>query len=313
MTDQDYAETARPPIPHAGAKTLAIIIMTLLLLGGFVLYVMFARGVFEDTQRLVLLAENSEGVTIGMDMTFSGFPIGRVERIDLGEDGKAHIHVDIPTRDARWLRTTSMFTLERGLVGGAKLRAFTGVPEDPPLPDGARREVLIGDASAGITQLVSSLRQVADNLVRMTAEDSPLNAGIANVQAVTGAMTGPHGALEGLLGPSGARNLRESLQHTNRLLASTQARLHGKEGLIDDAQRVTRELNTLLVEVRGSLQKTDALLDDARAIAASSRAATEDLDALRNEVEASMRRVSRLIEEVNRKWPFARQHELKLP
>jgi phospholipid/cholesterol/gamma-HCH transport system substrate-binding protein len=76
---------------------------------------------------------------------------------------------------------------------------------------------------------------------------------------------------------------------------------------------VTRELNTLLVEVRGSLEKTDALLDDARAIAASSRAATEDLDALRNEVEASMRRVSRLIEEVNRKWPFARQHELKLP
>mgnify|MGYP001407079329 CR=1 FL=1 len=59
-------------------------------------------------------------------------------------------------RDARWLRTTSMFTLERGLVGGAKLRAFTGVPEDPPLPDGARREVLIGDASAGRRQAAFS-------------------------------------------------------------------------------------------------------------------------------------------------------------
>jgi phospholipid/cholesterol/gamma-HCH transport system substrate-binding protein len=313
MTDQDYAETARPPIPHAGAKSVAVVVMTLMLLAGFVLYVMFARGVFEDTQRLVLLAENSEGVTIGMDMTFSGFPIGRVERIDLGEDGKAHIQVDIPTRDARWLRTTSMFTLERSFVGGAKLRAFTGVPEDPPLPDGARREVLIGDASAGITQLVSSMHQLTDNLVRMTAEESPLNASIANLKAVTGAMTGPHGALEGLLGPSGAQSLRESLKQTSQLLASTEARLNGKEVLMDDAQRVTRELNTLLVGVRGSLEKTDALLDDARAIAANSRAATEDLDALRNEVEASMRRVSRLIEEVNRKWPFARQHELKLP
>jgi phospholipid/cholesterol/gamma-HCH transport system substrate-binding protein len=313
MTDQDYAETARPPIPHAGAKSVAVVVMTLMLLAGFVLYVMFARGVFEDTQRLVLLAENSEGVTIGMDMTFSGFPIGRVERIDLGEDGKAHIQVDIPTRDARWLRTTSMFTLERSFVGGAKLRAFTGVPEDPPLPDGARREVLIGDASAGITQLVSSMHQLTDNLVRMTAEESPLNASIANLKAVTGAMTGPHGALEGLLGPSGAQSLRESLKQTSQLLASTEARLNGKEGLMDDAQRVTRELNTLVVGVRGSLEKTDALLDDARAIAANSRAATEDLDALRNEVEASMRRVSRLIEEVNRKWPFARQHELKLP
>jgi len=44
-----------------------------LLLAGSVLYVMYARGVFEPTQRLVLVADDSEGVAVGMDMTFSGF------------------------------------------------------------------------------------------------------------------------------------------------------------------------------------------------------------------------------------------------
>ena len=313
MVDPQVTEPPRPPIPHAGAKTVAMILVTLLLLGGFVLYVMFARGVFEENQRLVLLAENSEGVTIGMDMTFTGFPIGRVRRIELGEDGKAHIHVDIPTKDARWLRVSSVFTLERGVVGGAKLRAFTGVLDDAPLPDGARRDVLIGDATAGIPHLVSSLRELADNLVRMTAEDAPLNASLANVRTVTGAMTGPRGALDGLLGPAGARRLNDSLEQTNRLLAQTQARLHGKDGLMDDAQRATGELHALLADVRASLKRTDALLDEARGIAVNARVATADLDVLRNEVDASLRRISGLIEEVNRKWPFARERELKLP
>ncbi|MFP5394227.1 MAG: mammalian cell entry protein, partial [Gammaproteobacteria bacterium] len=45
----------------------------------------------------------------------------------------------------------------------------------------------------------------------------------------------------------------------------------------------------------------------------NARIATEDLGALRGEVDASLRKVSRLIEEINRKWPFAKETELRLP
>ncbi len=310
---QNEHDPAPAPIPNAEAKTFAMIVLTVLLLCGFVLYVMAARGVFEETQRLVLVAENSEGVTIGMDLTFSGFAIGRVKRIELGEDGKAHIHVEVPTKDVRWLRTSSVYTLERGVVGGAKLRAYTGLLDDPPLPDGARRDVLIGDATAGIPLLVSTLRELAGNLERMTAADAPLNEGLGNVRTITGTMTGKQGALAGLLGETGAQQIRASIERTNRLLAQADARLFGKAGLIDDAQRVSGEVLAMLVEARASLKKADAALDEARAVAKNARVATEDLDVLRSEVEASLRRVSGLIEEVNRKWPFARDREIKLP
>jgi phospholipid/cholesterol/gamma-HCH transport system substrate-binding protein len=72
-------------------------------------------------------------------------------------------------------------------------------------------------------------------------------------------------------------------------------------------------LHGLLNDARNSLKKVDATLDEARAIAVNARVATEDLDALRNEVEASLRRISMLVDELNRKWPFARERELKLP
>ncbi len=310
---QNEHDPTPAPIPNAEAKTFAMIVLTVLLLCGFVLYVMAARGVFEETQRLVLLAENSEGVTIGMDLTFSGFAIGRVKRIELGEDGKAHLHIEVPTKDARWLRTSSVFTLERGVVGGAKLRAFTGMLDDPPLPDGALRDVLIGDATAGIPLLVSTLRELAGNLERMTTTDAPLNESIGNVRTITGTMTGKQGALAGLIGESGAKQILASIERTNRLLAQADSRLFGKAGLADDAQRVSAEVHAMLVEARASLKKTDAALDAARAVAVNARVATEDLDLLRNEVEASLRRVSGLIEEVNRKWPFARDREIRLP
>jgi phospholipid/cholesterol/gamma-HCH transport system substrate-binding protein len=309
-TDIDPPSAA---IPHATAKSYLLLLFMVVLLAGFVLYVMTARGVFEEKQRLVLLAENSEGVVVGMDMTFSGFVIGRVARIELGEDGKAHIHIDVPTKDARWLRTTSVFTLERGVVGGARLRAYTGLLDDPPLPDGARRDVLIGDAAAGIPQLVSTMRELLDNLKQMTGADAPLNASLVNVQQMTGAMKGPHGALPGILGADAARQIREAIAQTNQLLRRVDARLMGEGGTLDEAQAAVAELRGLLTEARSSLKKVDATLDEAHAIAVNARVATTDLDLLRNEVEASLRRISVLVDEVNRKWPFARERELKLP
>ena len=139
------------------------------------------RGVFQPSQRLVLIADDAEGVTVGMDLTFSGFPIGRVRKIELTADGVTHIMIDVPRKDARWLRESSVFTLTRGLVGNTNLRAFSGVLTDPQLPDGAERKVLVGDATAEIPRLVSETRELIRNLSRLTSEDSALATTLGNV------------------------------------------------------------------------------------------------------------------------------------
>ena len=275
-----------PVIPHAEAKAAGLLVLTLLLIAAFVVYVMTARGVFDENQRLVLLAENSEGVAVGADLTFSGFPIGRVVRIELGDDGKAHIHIDVPLHDARWLKTSSIFTLERGVVGGARLRAFSGVLEDPPLENNARRDVLIGDAASGVPELVATMHKLIDNLERLSSEQSPLSASLDNVQQFTAALNGKHGALGALLGNE---------KDVARVIASLE------------------QTRLMLSEARASLQKLDAALVDVKAITGNTRVATEDLDALRAEIDLNLRKVSGLVDDLNRKWPFARERELKLP
>ncbi|MBX3611306.1 MAG: MCE family protein [Hydrogenophaga sp.] len=323
-----------PPVNGLAFKAALLMALTLLLVVGSALYVMFARGVFDPTQRVVLIADDAEGVTVGMNMTFAGFPIGRVARVELGEDGNARILVDVPTRDAKWLRTSSVFTMERSLVGGTRIRAFSGVLDDPPLENGAERTVLRGDAAAEIPQITAAVRELLENLNAMTQRDAALNQTLANLQATTEKLNGPHGALGVLTGnEADAKRLAATIEGANALIARADAltkRLDslvanadrqvfgqgaapGEGSLMGDVRGTVTQLTGLLADARGSLQKVDAVLVEAQGIAANTREATTDLVALRAEVERSLRQVDSLINEINRKWPFARDTEIKLP
>lgn len=332
-------EPTPPPLPvptlppssgREERRATALLLLLAALVLASVLYVLYARGAFEPTQRLVLMAEDSEGVVVGMDLTFSGFPIGRVRRTELAADGNVRILVDVPRKDAHWLRTSSVFTMTRGLVGGTAIKAYSGILTDPPLPDGAERPVLAGDASAEIPRLMSAARDLLANLGRLTADESALSTTLANLQRATGRLDeqlgGKRGALGALLGddaPQVAATLARTqqllarldglVQRTDGVIARADGKLLGDKGLVDDAQAAVRQLNQLLAEARTSLQKVDGLLQDAQAVAANARVASADLGALRAEVDASLRKVEQLVNDLERRWPFKRDPELKLP
>ena len=307
--------TTEPAAPaHVEVKAVILLVLVTALIAAFLLYVMYARGVFESTQRLVLIADDSEGVIPGMDMTFSGFPIGRVRQLDLAPDGKARILVDIPRKDAKWLKVSSVFTMERSLVGETRIRAFTGLLSDPPLEDGATRTVLRGDTAAELPKLVASARQLLENLETMTRSGSSINNSLANIQTATGRLNGKYGMLGTALGSDEeARKVLVTLQKVDAILAKTDQRVFGKSGVMDETQAAIVQLNVVLKDASNSLKKVDAVLAEAQAIGANAKVATKDLGVLRAEVDASLRKVTRLVDEINRKWPFAKETELKLP
>ena len=315
----DVSPAATDPVAHLQFKAVLLLALFALLVAGTVLYLMYARGVFESTQRLVLVAEDSEGVSVGMDMTFAGFPIGRVRRIELAADGNARIVIDVPRKDAHWLRTSSMFTLVRSLVGGATLRAYSGVPSDPPLPDGAERKVLIGDTAAELPRLVASARELLQNLAQLSASDAALATSLANLQTLTERGKGPRGVLGMLGSEADAQQVSAALARANALLArldgmaaKADTQVLGPDGLVRQGRATVVQLGALLADARASLKQVDAVLAEAQAVATNARVATTDLGALRGEVDATVRKVEQLVDEVNRKWPFARDTELKL-
>lgn len=327
------------PIAHVEFKAIVLLVVTAVLVLAFLAYVLVSRGVFENTQSLVLMTDDSEGVQVGMDLTFSGFPIGRVQKIVLDDQGKVRILIDISAKDAKWLRTSSIFTMERGVVGDTRIRAFSGVLTDPPLPEGSVRTVLRGDSSAEVPRLVVTARALLENLERMSGENSSLNASIGNMQTITGTisagMAGRFGVMGTLLGgETNAQKVITALDTTNALLTKADQRIFGSKGVMDETQATVAQLTALLVDARSTLTRVDGVLQEAqgvavevkgvavqaqgvaseaRGVASNMRIATTDLSLLRTEVDASLRRINSLVEEINRKWPFKRETEIKLP
>jgi len=314
-------ESVLPPSASLERKATALLLVVATVIVGFVLYVMQARGVFEQTQQLVLISDDSEGVIVGMDLTFSGFPIGRVGRIELAADGKARMLVEVPQKDAHWLRTSSIFTLERGMVGDTRIRAFSGILTDPALPAGSERTLLRGDTAAEIPRLVASARALLENLDNMTGAESNLNSSLKNLKTVSDRLSGRYGVLGGVLGSEeNAQKIIQTLDRTNALLAKADQRVFGTSGVmdstqatLDSTQAAAQQLGLVLQDARQTLTKVDAVLQEAQAVGANARVASTDLGTLRAEVEASLRKVSQLTTEINRKWPFARDTEIKLP
>jgi phospholipid/cholesterol/gamma-HCH transport system substrate-binding protein len=312
---------AVPPARRLELKAMLLLVFMLALVLSSAVYVLYARGAFESTQQLVLVSDDSEGVVVGMDMTFAGFAIGRVARIELAPDGKARILVDVPLKQAHWLRQSSVFTLVRGLVGNTNIRAYSGILTDPPLPDGAVREVLRGDASADIPRLMSAARELVETVQKLASNEGALGGSLANLQQLTDKLKGPSGALGVLLGNDAeAKKLLLTLERTNTLLARldgltlrADTQVFGPGGVMPETRATIVQLNGLLGEARGSLKRVDAVLVEAQAVGANARVATADLGTLRAEVESSLIKVESLVNEINRKWPFARETEVKLP
>ncbi|WP_084651593.1 MlaD family protein [Ottowia thiooxydans] len=330
--------TNLPDVPPEGTlashrlefRAALLLLAMVLLLGGAVLYLMWVRGAFEATQRLILTTDDSEGVSVGMDMTFSGFPIGRVSRIELGDAGVVRILVDVPLKDAHRLRQSSVFTLEKGIVGAARLRAFTGVPDDAPLPTNAERTVLRGDVSAEIPKMVADARDVLQNLNRLTAAESSLAGTMAELRSFTARLNSEKGGLLAAItgNDADAKQVGELLGRTNQLLKNLDSvavrvdgvvkkadqQVLGQDGLLTDAQAAVKQLNTLLQDARQTVVKVDAVLTDVQAVAGNAREATGNLGDLRADVERSLLKIDSLITEINRKWPFApKEKEVKLP
>jgi len=324
-----------PPIRNLEFKVGLLLVITVVLGIAFVLYGLYSRGAFEATQDLVLTTKDAENIAVGMPMTFSGFPIGKVKRIQLQDDASVRVVIAVPRKDARWLRENSVFTLEKGLIGAAKIKVSTTMLEGEPLPDNAVRPLISGDVMQDMQAQVYRIKGILDNVDAMTNADSAINRTLGNLQTVTGRMTGDYGVLEGVLGgPEQAREVVTALEQTNALLTNlgavslkvdgllvkTDNQVFGADGVMDQARGAITQVNGILAEARASLKHADAILANAElasadvvGITGNVREATTDMAQLRGEIDDSVRKLNHLINEINRKWPFARDVELRTP
>ncbi|WP_324778645.1 MlaD family protein [Thiobacillus sedimenti] len=296
-------------------------VASLLLAATFIVYLLHARGFFEKTFHLQLAASSADGVAPGVPVVFSGIEIGRVTTLGLNDNGGIVIQTEFSARNAKWLKENSSFTLDKPIVGGAKIRVDSPDLGAPALPDHATMLLLSSDITKELPGLVERVQAILANLERLTRKDGELDATLANAKTVTGRMTGEYGMLEGLLGsPEKARTVTDSLAQTRALMtrldsmaAKTDQWLFANQGVAEQTRESLSQIRQLLADAQSSLKKADTVMANAVAISANVKDGTQDLARLRTEIDDAVRKANALVNEINRKWPFAREPEVKLP
>lgn len=314
---------------HLHLKVGLFVIIVLALALGFLFYVLHARGFFEQRQHLNLATGSAEGITPGVPITFSGMPIGQVTGVTLNDGGGIVIQAEVSANGAKWLRTDSSFTLDKPLVGGARIRVSSANLASPQLPDNATVLLLTTDPSQEIPVLIERVKTILGNVDHLTRQDGELAATLANTRTITTRMTGKYGVLEGVLGSeenarpvaSSLKNLESLTQRLNQvstrvdaMLVKTDRWLFAADGVSEQTRQSLEKVHAMLTEAQGSLRRVDALLKNAVDISANVKDGTQDLGRLRAEVDESVSKANDLLNDISRMWPFGSgDKQIKLP
>lgn len=310
-------------------KVGLFVITVLVLAIGFLFYVLNARGFFEQRFHLNLAAGSAEGISPGVPITFSGMPIGQVTGVTLNDGGGIVIHTEVSADGAKWLRTDSGFTLDKPIVGGAKIKVSSANLDSPKLPDNSTMLLLTSDPSQEIPVLIEKVKTILANVEHVTRQDGELAATLANTKTITTRMTGKYGVLEGVLGSEeNARPVANSLKNLESLtarlnqvstkvdamLVKTDRWLFAADGVSEQTRQSLEKVHAMLVDAQGSLKRVDALLKNAVDISANVKDGTQDLGKLRAEVDESVSKANDLLNDINRMWPFgSSDKQIKLP
>lgn len=120
------------------------------------------------------LLPSAQGLVKGAAIKSAGIPVGAIKDIRL-QDGKARIDVTV-MEQVGLTRSASVSMKSNGILGDKGIEVSPGNPDDPELEDGGQIVNVIGgggldDVMGQVSELASSLKDVAKNLKEAVSED----------------------------------------------------------------------------------------------------------------------------------------------
>ena len=142
-------------------KVGLFIFITSLLMIASGLYIAYSKGLFSKEHTYTLSIKSGQEITEGMPLFFSGFKIGKVEKLELNDQGRVLVKISIPDQHVKWIRTSSTFSINKPLIGSSKLVVSTSDINSPALSLKILRDILIVE---DINETIKNLDPILENI-----------------------------------------------------------------------------------------------------------------------------------------------------
>ncbi len=310
-------------------KVGIFVICSLLLFLAALGFFAYKKDLFAKVHTLTLSSRTGDDLSEGMPVIFSGFKIGKIGALELNPAGMVIIKIRIPDRHVKWIRQNSQFIVDKPLIGAPRLLVSSPDPPGPPLTAGYVPEVIavnnIAEIVKKVQPLLERVTQIANHLettmAQISSPEGEVSKILQNSEQLTAKLAARNSLLEMAVNDrEGVQAVHESLRKTKELTGQVEAILkrvdnmaqktdegvYGRDGLLPLVNRILKDTLTKLDKVAGSL-------DNVNKITADIADSTTNLKRLRQELDSTMGVINDMVNDINKKIPFRKQPEIKLP
>ena len=275
-------------------KVGLFIVITSVLIIAAVGYLAYSKGFFTREYIFTLSSKTGEDISEGMPVLFSGYKIGRVETVELDDQGILLIRIRVPEQHTKWIRSNSTFSLYKPLIGSSRLIVTTENLNSPALSPKTIPEITI------INDINETIKKVQPTLVK-------LDKIVTNIEVITAKLAKKDTLIEMAVGtPESAKSVDESLKKVKDILVKTDEQLYGVEGTLPLIRKILKDIIV-------KLEKLNTAVDNIIKISADASDSTKDLKLLRAEIDSTVTSISTLVNSLDKILPSKKEPEIKLP
>lgn len=300
---------ADPRFQYLGWRVLLFGAMVLLVLLSLALGIAFRQGLFVSKTRLHFIAEHGAGFAPGMQVRFSGFRVGVVDKVDLTDDAKVNVEFMVESRYMKWIKSDSTAQMmQEGVMGDYYLEMMGGTPSLPPLKEGGRVNFapvrtladMALDLKNEVLPVVDSMKATLDYA---NDPQGDLRQAVANVRQLTAELRETRSRVDRLLEHADGladREVRATLVNASRVLARTDSTLAEVQG----------RLPAMLDRAASGVAGVESAARDASAIAASLRSTLDEsaprLPGMVRNADDLLRDSRDTVQGLQQSWPINR-------
>lgn len=276
-------------------------------------YIVQKKGIFEKKYHYKLETNSGADLTEGMPILFSGFEIGTVTSLKLTDKGHVEIELEIPEHQIQWLKESSLFILDKPLIGSASIVIETKDLSGKALDPMSVKKITTKD---GINELVGKVQPVIDNLIAvlkniktMTDKDSDVTKTLHYVAVTTEKIATTHAVerVDAIL-----LELENSVKDMRKQLLDQKAGLVAKvskqitENIFGDHNSSLSRINGILDDIAIKIKKLDQSVDAINGV-------SSELGGMTNDIKFTMKKTDQLIDGLNSIVGSSPKGEVKLP
>ena len=291
---------------HLERKVGLFVLVAVAVAVGVIVFVAGERGLLVPKTRLSFTAESGKDLREGMAVKFSGFRIGKVEKLTLSGWAEVNVIMSIDRRYMKWIRSDSKALLvQEGLLGEPIIEITPGSPMAVELTE---NHVMDFARRAGLNDMLGELDQIHGLLASL--KEGAIGETLANANRMSKELLSSRERLDAILASAQGTLLKmdavtDRVGHT---IDRSDLAMTKLDRLVESAMTTSSRMDGLIgameTEFPPMVGKTNHVLDNLDEASDDLRKAAKDAPSMAQRSSELLDDTGDILDAVETLWPI---------